>query len=378
MPNARSAVWSYFKKGNTDTPTDEDPDSICQLCKRAVKNKGGNTSNLMSHLKTNHIMVYATLNKKKKQASSSTDSNVDSNVSNVNSSQPTIMAAMEKRAPLQPGQKRAEEITDAITYYLAKDSVPFNAVDRPGFQRLLNVLEPRYQVPAKSTFSRQRMAKLYDSTRQNVLDMLNGIDFYAATTDMWSSRGMTPYLGFTLHWIDKQWKLISRSLGTTFVPEDHTAKELGDCLDDVLKHWSLDSKKMTAITTDNAANIVKTCRDNNWRNITCFGHNLHLGISNAIAKEPKVSRALGVCRKTVAAFSMSWKRRKALTEAQIREEPGVKPVKLASVGNIILYIYIIIINNKSFANCNCYHHSPLCINKVTWPLTLYIFLIVFG
>jgi hypothetical protein len=40
---------------------------------------------------------------------------------------------MEKRAPLQAGQKRTEEITDAITYYLAKDSIPFNVVDRPGF-----------------------------------------------------------------------------------------------------------------------------------------------------------------------------------------------------------------------------------------------------
>ena len=33
----------------------------------------------------------------------------------------------EKRALLQPDQKRAEEIADAITFYLAKDSVPFNA-----------------------------------------------------------------------------------------------------------------------------------------------------------------------------------------------------------------------------------------------------------
>ena len=120
-------------------------------------------------------------------------------------------------------------------------------------------------------------------------------------------------------------------LGTKYVPDDHTATQLVDSVEDILSHWGLDPSKMTAITTDNAANIVKACRDKNWRNITCFGHNLHLGITNTIAKEKNVSRALGVCRKSVAAFSMSWKRQKALTEAQFQEQPGVKPVKLASV-----------------------------------------------
>ena len=127
---------------------------------------------------------------------------------------------------------------------------------------------------------RQRIPKLYDSTRENVLTAsLRNVEFYAATTDLWSSRGMTPYMGFTVHWIDDQWKLVSRCLGTKFVPKDHTAPELGECMEDVIKHWELDSKKLTAITTDNAANIVKACRDKNWRNITCFGHNLHLAIT---------------------------------------------------------------------------------------------------
>ena len=52
------------------------------------------------------------------------------------SSQPTIIEVVESRAPLQPDQKRTEEITDVITYHLAKDSVAFNAVDRPEFQRI--------------------------------------------------------------------------------------------------------------------------------------------------------------------------------------------------------------------------------------------------
>ena len=167
-------------------------------------------------------------------------------------------------------------------------------------------------------------------------ELKNSVDFYAATTDMWSSYGMTPYLGFTLHWIDDQWNLQNRCLGTKYVPEVQTAEELAHCLDDILTHWGLDPAKMAAITKDNGANIVKACKNKDWCDITCFGHNLHLAITNTIAKEPNLTRAVGVC-KTVAAFNMSWKRKKALSEAQLQEEPGKPPLKLASVC-IVFYI----------------------------------------
>ena len=81
-------------------------------------------------------MVYTTLNRGRKRLSSATDFTAESCptiAAQKSSCQPSIVEAMEKRAPLQAGQKRTEEITDAITYYLAKDSIPFNVVDRPGF-----------------------------------------------------------------------------------------------------------------------------------------------------------------------------------------------------------------------------------------------------
>ena len=142
-----SAVWNHFKKGK------DDPE--CQICGKIVKNKCGNTTNLMSHLKTSHYMVYKTLEKKKQQASSPLRTAVSSTTvlegnerSHGTPSQPSIVEAMEKQTPLQSSSKRAKEITDAITHFLAKDSIPFNAVERPGFKRLLNVLEPCYEVPA--------------------------------------------------------------------------------------------------------------------------------------------------------------------------------------------------------------------------------------
>ena len=91
----------------------------------------------MWHLKSNHLMVYTTLNRTKKRASSPSNPTESLPVTvTEKSSQPTIIEVVESRAPLQPDQKRTEEITDVITYHLAKDSVAFNAVDRPEFQRI--------------------------------------------------------------------------------------------------------------------------------------------------------------------------------------------------------------------------------------------------
>ena len=61
MSNQRSPVWNYFKK------SDENDDPTCKLCKKKVKTKAGNTTNLMSHLKTNHLLVYTTLNRARKR-----------------------------------------------------------------------------------------------------------------------------------------------------------------------------------------------------------------------------------------------------------------------------------------------------------------------
>ena len=97
MSIQQSPVWNYFKKG------DDNDDPTCQLCTKKVKTKAGNTTNLMSHLKSNHLMVYTTLNRTKKQTSSTSGRTAESLPASVaeksQRTQPTIIEAVEKRAP---------------------------------------------------------------------------------------------------------------------------------------------------------------------------------------------------------------------------------------------------------------------------------------
>lgn len=164
------------------------------------------------------------------------------------------------------------------------------------------MLEPRYKIPNKTTFSKNKVVKLYDATREAVSRDLNSVDFFASTTDMWSSHGLTPYMGHTLHWIDSEWNLRFRNLGTKFVPEDHTAEQLGKTMNDMLEHWKLNAEKQIAITTNNGANIKKACKDIEWTNVPCFWSKPPARNHQHVKKYPEDWSCIGDLQKDRASF----------------------------------------------------------------------------
>ncbi len=110
----------------------------------------------------------------------------------------------------------------------------------------------------------------------------------------------------------------SRCLQTLYMPEDHTTDNLSSTLRTLSM---LGPTKQVCITTDNGSNIVcATTRRLHWTHLPCFGHNLNLAEEKSIKDDMQVSRALGVCRKTVVGFSHSWKRKRELIAAQERLE----------------------------------------------------------
>ena len=58
-----------------------------------------------------------------------------------------------------------------------------------------------------------------------------------------------------------------------------------------------------------------------WRHLSCFGHNLNLGVTNAMKEEDRLITAVGVCKKVVQHFAHSWKKLNSLTEAQAAKGP---------------------------------------------------------
>ncbi|CAM4697888.1 unnamed protein product [Leuciscus chuanchicus] len=171
---------------------------------------------------------------------------------------------------------------------------------------MLKVLDARYVVPSRKYFADVALPHLYNTTREKIRSELKEMQFYSATTDLWSSRTMQPYLSLTVHYINTSWTLRSICLQTAYFPDNHT---------DALSSWGLSEERLVCMTTDSGTNIIKALKDNNWPSLQCFGHRLHNAIENGV-KDPRIDRAIGVCKKAVSAFSYSWKKRRDMTEVQ--------------------------------------------------------------
>ena len=124
------------------------------------------------------------------------------------------------------------------------------------------------------------------------------------------------YMSLTVHFIEN-WELRSKCLQVLYTPQDHTSENLKYALQESMECWSLDPLKLTAFTTDNGSKIVKACQLAGFLRFQCFGHSLNLAVTNSIKDGHRVSRAVGVCRKLTIHFANNYKKKQALTAAQV-------------------------------------------------------------
>ena len=219
---------------------------------------------------------------------------------------PLYVSTMEKLKKYDCSLKKWKQLTDSVAYFLAKDMLPLYSVEKEGFQRLVKTFDSQYQLPNRKYFTNTAIPALYASTREKVSNSISGAKYFAATMDMWSSATSAPYMSYTVHYIDPQWSLQSWCLQILFVPQDHNADNLADVMTETLTNWSLDPVNQVFVTTDNGSNIIcATSSHLGWNHLSCFGHNLHLAITNSMKDEVRITRAFGMSRKLVELFANS-------------------------------------------------------------------------
>lgn len=235
-PGSKSQVWNYFgleeKNGELIKET-----AICRTCFRKVATKNGNTSNLLAHLRTSHATLFSEVKTAMKESQPSTSS---SSSRKRTSDQLTLVESIERVQKYERKGKKWKELTDAVMFYLAKDCLPLYTVEKPGFRKLVETLDSRYELPSRSYFSRTALPELYTQVRDRVKAELGSITYFSATTDLWSSDGrLTPYISYTVHFLNDDWQLQNRCLQTKFLPEDHTGEVLADSLEETLGMWGM-------------------------------------------------------------------------------------------------------------------------------------------
>uniref|UniRef100_A0A803JGT7 BED-type domain-containing protein n=1 Tax=Xenopus tropicalis TaxID=8364 RepID=A0A803JGT7_XENTR len=300
---AMSVVWKYFGFKKSDV---EQTIIICKCCRAQVVAAGGNTSNLLHHLRHKHVLKYEECMKLRSASSSTSAGNDRVDTATQNATQTSLKDAFTKGTAYDKKSTWWNDITNAITFHLAKDMVSLNTVEKVGFKQMIKVLDPRYVLPSRNYFSRTAIPNLYQQHRAKVEADLATIRHFSATTDLWSSRSMEPYLSLTVHFISDDWVLHSHCLQTSYFPDDHTGELLAAGLQEALDSWGVSEHRLVAITTGNGASIIKAIDLNNWTKIPV--------LCSQASPNDRIQCAVGVCKKIVAAFSYSWKKRREMAK----------------------------------------------------------------
>ena len=98
-----------------------------------------------------------------------------------------------------------KDLTKSVTYCLAKDMLPISTVDKPDFKAMLRKFNPRYQLPNRNHFTKVSIPELVAETKGYIeKEIVNGeVEYFSATTDLWTSAAGDPYITFTCHFIDQ-------------------------------------------------------------------------------------------------------------------------------------------------------------------------------
>jgi len=295
----KSPIWVYF--GVCD---DDHSKAICKVCSEGIPRGGRtpksfNTTNLRKHLRhhpeeNKKLMIAEAAEKQRKEARSSAASTY----------QTTVGQCFERQKPYSTDSPRYKEITNAIAQMIAFDFQPFSVVEDEGFKRLLQVLDPRYQIPSRKHFSETVIPKMYEEMKAKVKACIDPIPFIVFTTDCWTSRAVDSYISLTAHYIDEKFNRHLLVLDTLLVSERHTAQNLLSKILAMLEAWEINQKRVTCFVRDNAANITAATREGGFCHIGCVDHTLQLVITDGL-KDDTVSALLKSAKAIVGHFNRS-------------------------------------------------------------------------
>ena len=238
----------------------------------------------------------------------------------------TALGATTKKSPMQ----RKQEVLEATVCWIIEENVPLNMVEKQSFRRMCTTLDsnaPKISQPKV----RDEIKHLGDICKQAVQKELCG-QYFALTTDHWTSKNNETYGALTAHYIDN-----SQLKRCVLHFEIHHGTTTGDALfanlEGVFESYQFDLSFVTAVTTDTTGNMNTFGRrlaEHGVTHLYCIDHNLHLNAKLAFdgSNLPGSGNAMKAARSLVEYFNSSTQAVEKLCNMQKTTREGEKPLKL--------------------------------------------------
>ncbi|KAJ2940863.1 hypothetical protein O0L34_g9489 [Tuta absoluta] len=294
----KSDLWGHFTHL-------EAKKAKCLYCGQILSISSGNVSNLGRHMKSKHPTVSIVIQRQPHEedgvvaeppvvdllqppaqnvapppASASTPS-TSGNVSFVNK-QPSILAFANNTRPLPP--KRTEKLDEQLLIMVAREYHPFSVVEDKEFKKFVQMLCPAYQLPTRKTLSNNLLDRVHRQVTEQAKNKIADALSVCLTTDGWTSDNQNSFIGVTAHFIVSSSSgahIESILLGCIEYDDRHTGVNICEFLKSMMLEWKIDNR-ISAIVSDNAANVCLAVRLGNWCHIPCFAHTLNLCMQDAL------------------------------------------------------------------------------------------------
>ena len=144
----------------------------------------------LSHLTTTHSNKYFEVKHKAEEEKKKKKRTLQKS-SKTSKQNRTLTDIVTSKTKLDTSCARYRKITQKVAGVMIHEFQPFSFVEDKGFKELKEQLEPRYEIPHRTSFSRSIIPGIYEEAKQKVRGKLVDLQVdtkIALTTDMWTSE----------------------------------------------------------------------------------------------------------------------------------------------------------------------------------------------
>ena len=188
-----SPVYKYFNHENSRTS------AVCQICfktsnkkEKSTISRNDNTSSLWRHLKQHHPNEYKIVNK------------INLNKVQENNSQKQLrIDPVTKLFGLNKGTASNESIDLAIANLIFIDCQPYSIVENIGFQALIKLAFPHYELPGRKYFTKL-VEEIHTNLRADLKKKFENVEYIHLTSDLATLNDNSSYITVTSHFVNNQ------------------------------------------------------------------------------------------------------------------------------------------------------------------------------